>query len=180
VPRIDAVTEYTFTLKYRLPESEGDMDALVEKLGEAGCTDALVGIGIPGRLALEFTREADSAMEALRSALTDVRAAVPSATLVEAQPDFVGLTDVAELVGVSRQNMRKLMLAHRDFPLPVHEGSASLWHLADILAWLEDRKGYEPDRILRETAAAALEVNLAKEARRRGSQTAGDLGRLIA
>jgi predicted DNA-binding transcriptional regulator AlpA len=174
------VTDYTFTLKYRLPESEGDMDALAERLGEAGCTDALLGLGTPGRLALEFTREADSAMEALRSALADVKAAIPGAALVEAQPDFVGLTDVAELVGVSRQNMRKLMLSHRDFPLPVHEGSASLWHLADILAWLENRKGYEPDRVLRETAAAALEVNLAREARRHTSRSKGDLGRLIA
>jgi biotin operon repressor len=29
--------------------------------------------------------------------------------LAEAAPDFVGLTDVAELTGMSRQNMRKLM-----------------------------------------------------------------------
>jgi hypothetical protein len=94
--------EYTFTLKYRLPEDERDTDALVERLGEAGCTDALVGIGSPGRLALEFTRGAASAMEAVRSALSDVKTAVPSAILVEAQPDLVGLTDVADLVGVSR------------------------------------------------------------------------------
>jgi predicted DNA-binding transcriptional regulator AlpA len=174
------MTEYTFTLKYRLPADEADMDALAEKLGEAGCTDALLGIGIPGRLALEFTREADSAMAAIRSALADVKAALPSATLVEAEPDFVGLTDVADLMNVTRQAMRKLMLAHHDFPLPVHEGNASLWHLADVLAWLKDRKGYEPDQSLRETAAATLEVNMAKEVKRHVSKAARDLERLIA
>jgi hypothetical protein len=36
----------------------------------------------------------------------------PGAELVEASPDFVGLTDVADLVGCSRQNIRKLMLTH--------------------------------------------------------------------
>ncbi|CFN55919.1 DNA-binding protein [Bordetella pertussis] len=32
---------------------------------------------------------------------------------------------MAQIVGVSRQNMRKLMLAHpATFPAPIHEGSA--------------------------------------------------------
>ena len=75
--------EYTFTLKYQLTEDDSDPDGLVERLGEAGCDDALVGIGQPGRLALEFTREADSADAAVRSALADVRSAVPSARLIE-------------------------------------------------------------------------------------------------
>ena len=113
--------EYTFTLKYQLAADDRDADALVERLGEAGCDDALVGIGQPGRLALEFTREAADADEAVRSALADVRCAAPTARLIEVAPDLVGLTDVADIVGVSRQNMRKLMLAHPgSFPAPVH------------------------------------------------------------
>ena len=93
--------EYIFTMKYQLAEHD-DPDALVERLGESGCDDALVGIGQSGRLALEFTREADNAWAAMRSALVDVKRAIPSARLIEAAPDFVGLTDVAEVVGVSR------------------------------------------------------------------------------
>ena len=159
--------EYTFTLKYQLSEHDGDSNALVERLGETGCDDALVGIGQPGRLALEFTREADSAEAAVRSALADVRSAVPSARLIEATPDFVGLSDVAEVVGVSRQNMRKLMLAHPgSFPAPVHEGSASIWHLAEVLAWLEAKGGYQLERSMWEVSQVTLQVNLAKEARR--------------
>ena len=57
--------EYTFTLKYQLAADDRDADALVERLGEAGCDDALVGIGQPGRLALEFTREAADADDAV-------------------------------------------------------------------------------------------------------------------
>lgn len=134
--------EYTFGLKYQLATHDRDPEALVERLADAGCEDALVGIGQPGRLALEFTREADSAEVAMRSALKDVRRAVPSAHLIEATPDLVGLTDVAEFVGVSRQNMRKLMLAHSGtFPPPVHEGSTAIWHLADVLEWLRTRAG---------------------------------------
>ena len=48
--------EYTFTLKYQLVgQTEEARDALVERLAEAGCDDALIGLGIPGRIALEFT-----------------------------------------------------------------------------------------------------------------------------
>ncbi|HEU0198106.1 MAG TPA: DNA-binding protein [Nevskiaceae bacterium] len=159
--------EYTFTLKYQLAAGDRDTDALLERLGEAGCDDALVGIGQPGRLALEFTREAADADAAVHSALADVRRAVPSARLIEVAPDLVGLTDVAKIVGVSRQNMRKLMLAHPgSFPAPVHEGSASIWHLADVLAWLQTEGGYALTADMLEVARVAMQVNLAKEGRR--------------
>lgn len=172
--------EYIFTLKYQLAEDDRDPDVLVERLGESGCDDALVGIGQPGRLALEFTREADSAEAAVRGALANVKRAVPSARLIEAAPDFVGLTDVAEVASVSRQNMRKLMLAHPgSFPAPVHEGSASIWHLAEVLAWLEAKGGYPLERGVLEVSKVALQVNLAKEARRLPTETARELIALV-
>ncbi|MCL2525256.1 MAG: DNA-binding protein [Betaproteobacteria bacterium] len=172
--------EYTFTLKYQLADADRDPDALVERLGEAGCTDALVGIGQPGRLALEFTRAASDAGTAVRSALADVRRAVPAARLIEAAPDLVGLTDVADIVGVSRQNMRKLMLAHPgSFPPPIHEGSASIWHLADVLAWLQARGGYPLDKDVLEVADVALQVNVAKEGRRARPAASRELETLL-
>jgi len=158
--------EYTFTLKYRLAAQDCDLDTIVERLGEAGCDDATVGVGQAGRLALVFSREAASAFEALVSALGDVKQAVPSARLVEAGPDFVGLTDVAEIAGVSRQNMRKLMLNHAvEFPSPVHEGSATVWHLSDVLEWLNSRGGYDIKSDVAEVAKSAKQINLAKEVR---------------
>jgi|APEBP8051073220_1049391.scaffolds.fasta_scaffold00415_40 predicted DNA-binding transcriptional regulator AlpA len=172
--------EYTFTLKYQLAEDDCDLDALVERLGEAGCDDALVGIGQPGRLALEFTREAVDAAAAVRSALADVRNAVPSAKLIEVAPDLVGLTDVADIVGVSRQNMRKLMLAHPgSFPAPVHEGSASIWHLADVLAWLQAKGSYSLATDVLDVARVALQVNVAKEGRRLPRSASKELQALV-
>ncbi len=172
--------EYTFTLKYQLADGDRDPDVLVERLGEAGCDDALVGIGQPGRLALEFTREAADADEAVLSALADVRRAVPSARLIEVTPDLVGLTDVAEIVGVSRQNMRKLMLAHPgSFPAPVHEGSASIWHLADVLAWLETKGSYSLAQDVLDVARVALQVNVAKEGQRLPRSASKELQALV-
>ena len=172
--------EYTFTLKYQLADDDKDPDVLVERLGEAGCDDALVGIGQPGRLALEFTREAADANTAVRSALADVRRSVPSARLIEVTPDLVGLTDVAEIVGVSRQNMRQLMLAHPgSFPAPVHEGSASIWHLADVLAWLQGRGGYALAKEVFDVAQVALQVNVAKEGRRLPRSASRELEALV-
>ena len=154
--------EYEFTLKYQLGENE-DIDALLERLAENGCDDALVGVGQPGRLALAFIRESGSARQALESALNDVGRVVPGARLIEASPDLVGLSDVAEIIGVSRQNMRKLMLAHANsFPLPVHDGSTSLWHLADILAWLQERGTYVIGQNTLELARMAMAVNVAR------------------
>jgi len=103
------------------------------------------------------------ARDAVLSALRDVRSVLPTAALFEACPDYVGLTDVAELVGVSRQNLRKLMLVHADsFPLPVHQGSTAIWHLDEVLGWLADRSGYGIDPALREVAMVTREVNVAR------------------
>lgn len=82
--------EYAFTLKFQLGEDDRNTEELVERLGAAGCDDALVGIGQPGRLALEFTRAADNAEAAVHSALSDVRRAVPAARLIEVAPDLDG------------------------------------------------------------------------------------------
>ena len=157
--------EYEFTLKFMLTPQDANLDELVERLSEAGCKDALVGIGQTGRLALDFTREASSAKQAIVSALEEVKGAISDAKLVEITPDFVGLSDVAELVGVSRQNMRKLMLAHKDsFPVAVHEGSATLWHLSPVLQWLQEHADYRIEPSLLEVAHMAMQINLAKEA----------------
>ncbi|PMS16177.1 DNA-binding protein [Trinickia dabaoshanensis] len=158
--------EYVFTLKYQLADEDQDHEQIVERLFEAGCDDATIGMGQPGRIALAFRRVGADAWSAIHSALHDVKKALPAARLVEAGPDFVGLTDVADLAGMTRQNMRKLMLAHASrFPLPVHEGSASVWHLSDVLVWLTGRGAYSINSGLVDVAKATKQVNLAKEAR---------------
>lgn len=154
--------EYEFNLKFKLASGDNDHDAIMQRLGDAGCTDALVGFGVPGYVGLEFVREAGSAEDAILGAARDAQAALPGSQLVEAGPDFVGLTDVADLLGMSRQNMRKLFVGNEAFPAPVHGGPSSVWHLAHVLVFLKERQ-YEIAPAVLEVAVTTMHVNLSKE-----------------
>jgi hypothetical protein len=157
---------YDFTLRFALDNAHTDPDNYVERLLAEGCDDAIVGLGQHGRIALNFTREAASATDAIVSALTDVRRAIPDAKLVEANPDLVGLTDIAGLLKFSRQNMRKLVVKSGSrFPLPVHEGKPAIWHLAKVLVWLRERETYQIDESLIDIAFVNMQCNLLKEER---------------
>ena len=88
-----------------------------------------------------------------------------------ARPDLVGISEVAEITGVSRQNIRKLLLAHADTaPAPIHVGNPALWHLTDMLAWLAARLGYEVPDELADAANAAERINFEREMRRRSAR----------
>ena len=95
--------------------------------------------------------------------MSDVKLALPEAVLIEAAPDYVGLSDVADSVGVTRQNLRKLMLQHHvSFPLPIHEGKAVIWHLYDVLQWLQQKMSYKVSESDLELTKVTKQVNLAK------------------
>ncbi|MNE35281.1 hypothetical protein D3C81_666850 [compost metagenome] len=58
-----------------------------------------------------------------------------------------------------------------NFPAPTHEGSTSLWHLADVLAWLQTRGSYSIGHEILELARVAramLFIELALAQRRAG------------
>ncbi|MFA9218896.1 MAG: hypothetical protein ACEQSK_17570 [Sphingomonadaceae bacterium] len=76
-----------FTLSYRLAAHDCDQDELLERLGAAGCTDALIGLGVSGQLTLLFHREASDPDLAMLGALEDVRRTIPSAKLIQAQAE---------------------------------------------------------------------------------------------
>lgn len=159
--------EYEFTLKFKLPNPVTDPDMYIELLYESGCDDAIIGIGMKGFIGLDFIREASSAYDAVSSAIKDVRKAIPQAELIEASPDFVGITDVAKLIGCSRQNIQKLLSkSNSNLPLTVYEGSQSVWHLFDILAWLIESKDYNIDKSLLEIARTTRNLNFIKESKR--------------
>ncbi len=160
------MTAYKFTLKFSLAEDVADPSDAIERLEQAGCDDALIGVGQAGRIALNFDREANSAFDAIASAVADVKRAIPDATLIAATPDLVGLTDIADLIGCSRQYMRKLMLNNvASFPPPVHDGKSALWRLCKVLNWLKERKHYLIEEPLLDVATIAMQFNLAKECR---------------
>jgi predicted DNA-binding transcriptional regulator AlpA len=156
--------EYEFTLKFRLPNTTEIPDIYVEKLGTKGCDDALIGIGQNGRIALNFIRVSASAFDAVTSAIIQVREAIPNVRLVEVTPDFVDLSDVAELLGFTRQNMQKIMVnSAARFPEPVHEGKPSIWHLANILIWLKNQESYPVVDNLIELAKTNMQLNIVKD-----------------
>lgn len=160
------MTAYEFTLRFRYTDPSVSVDERLERLFEAGCDDALPGVGRSDSIALAFGRTAVSAREAVLSAIADVMRALPDAELLGASPDLVGLTDAAKMMGFSRQNMRKVLMgASGSAPASVHEGAPSLWHLADLLSWLAG-EGYEVDWDLVEIAAVTMQVNLAVQAAR--------------
>ncbi len=153
--------EYEFSLKFALDPGHVDIDDSLELLARCGCDDTIAGIGQKGRLALSFLREADSPERAVLSGLTDARCALPHAELIEAAPDFVGLTDVADLLNVSRQNVRKLLFGADALPpKPIHEGRPTIWHLAKVLKWLRHEKHYPVDDDLLALAETTMQVNL--------------------
>jgi predicted DNA-binding transcriptional regulator AlpA len=161
---------YTFSLNFALPGRDGDPEQYLDALFDAGCDDGVVGVGQYGMIGLDFTRAATSAEAAIRSAVENVRTAIPGATLVRAGPDLVGLTEMAVIFGFSRQNMRKYATcqsgAPEAFPPPVVLGEPSLWHLAEIVAWLKLNSNVQaPDDVL-EISKAAAKANFEVESKR--------------
>jgi hypothetical protein len=155
--------EYSFGLDFKLARDDEDWDEMMGRLAAAGCEDSTVCVGVPGVVALLFDREADSAEQAIISAIAAAKQALPGAELTEASPDLAGLTDIAELIGMSRQNMRKLALNHaNNFPTAFFSGSTTLWHLAPVLEWLIAR-GYSIDQKLLDVARLTMQINLLKE-----------------
>ncbi len=99
--------------------------------------------------------------------MQEFRDAIPGEELVEASPDFVGVTDVADLIGCSRQSIRKLMVTCADsFPAAVPEGSQSLWHLRPVLLWFARTQQRAIDRGLIDVSGVTMSLNIAKEVRR--------------
>ncbi len=71
--------EFEITLRFSLRDSELPPGEYIDALYQAGCDDALVGLGERGRIALTFNRKADTADEAVLSAVRDVLTAIPDA-----------------------------------------------------------------------------------------------------
>lgn len=160
------MTEYEFQLYYQLPDRQPDPEAWLDALYEAGCDDALVGVAVRGHLSLDFTREAENPLMALRSAMADVRRAIPDAHLVGAGPDLLNLSELSSLLSsrlapVTRQAMRKYAAGEvrkvvSRFPSPRVNGTTPLWHLDAVLVWLKDNGKITADRQPRADSLIAL------------------------
>jgi len=130
--------EFDFELIFKLADGKQDSSEYLDALFENGCDDATISAGQLGMISLSFTREALNASEAIESAISDVKKAIPSAKLVEASPDIVSISDISSILGHSRQYTRKLFNSDTtSLPAPIHIGNPSIWHLSEVLNWLK-------------------------------------------
>lgn len=159
--------EYEFEILFKIDSNE-PIDDIVERLYEFGCDDALIGSGKKGVIGMAFNREAKTAKQAFESAIENTKKAIPTAVLMEAKPDFVGISEIAEAIGCSRQNVLK-MFSSSEAPLPIHSGNVSLWHLSEALEWINKGKRAERYNIQQwkiDVAAIAREINFTIESMR--------------
>lgn len=151
----------TFEFEIIIQTDIRDLEDASNILYEGGCDDSFPGMGAGGIMSIEFTREATSAYEAIRSACSDVMRSLPEARFIEVSPDLVGVSDIAYNLDISRQYVQKLKSENSvSFPTPIHAGGKnSLWHFSDILLWMGDNtnKNIDPDEM--EIAMAARRLN---------------------
>jgi hypothetical protein len=137
-------TDFQFDLIYSIETAGVDPDTITDALVEAGCGDAIVGLGRPGLLGLGFTRSGTDPEEVIAATARKVSNACPAhLRLREVRPDLVSLGEVAARLGVP-----EVLLNEAQRPPPSLGG---LYHLADFaVAW---RK--ETGRLAPALAAAA-------------------------
>lgn len=74
--------EHTFTIVYKLPEGVNVEDA-VERLGAAGLTDAVVGLGRPGHISLQYQHATGAILDNISIAIKENLEVLPEAVLFE-------------------------------------------------------------------------------------------------
>lgn len=175
--QVMTMKEYEFELHYGLPAQSTDPEVYLDALFEMGCDDALIGAGRLGTLALDFTREAESANAALRSAMQNVADAIPGARLIAAAPDLVNLSEMtrlmekSEVASISRQAMRKYAYGEvkkvtQPFPLSSVFTESPLWHVDEVLGWLMCNGKVEREdraRHLQEISRSVRDLNASLE-----------------
>jgi hypothetical protein len=169
---------HTFTLI--LTGYSGDLSLLEDDLYRAGCDDALLLFrdGLP---CLDFDREADTLLEALISAIHDVRRGADGLDVLRAEPDdLVTAADIARRLRRSKESVRLLIAGKRGpggFPAPVRGigHRTRIWRWAEVAAWLAGHGFIEvsQDELVRANTIAA--VNAALGLRRTAPDSANDL-----
>ncbi|MGL5697868.1 MAG: DNA-binding protein [Kluyvera sp.] len=114
---------------------------LEESLYAAHCDDALICF-YGTAVYLDFDRDGVTLEQAILSAIQDIESAPSLNARVESvDSTLVGLSDIAELSGVSRQAISLLKDGARgagQFPGPIQrvKGSSPLWRWKTIVDWL--------------------------------------------
>jgi len=131
------MNSYHFTIVVR--DARSDMEGLEDRLFEAGCDDALV-CSYNHTTYLEFDREAETAEQAIKTALANIRSAGFKQLVIQ-EGGFSTLSEMAERAGLTRAALSLYAKSKRgfgDFPTPVYgvaSGSA-LYSWVEVADWL--------------------------------------------
>lgn len=132
----------SFTLGITGPNVTDD-SAVLNKLYEAGCSDASFGMR-EGRAYASFDRDSPTLGDAISSAIEQLEGVDGfKVTRVEEQ-DLVTMSDIADRASRTRQNIWQMVRGARgsgDFPPPVAQigDDRSLWRWSDVADWLTAR-----------------------------------------
>lgn len=155
---------YNFSLIFNFDE-EIDPEIYLDALYEAGCGDAIIGIGEKGSIAVDFMRESNSGYQGVYSAIQQVKSVIPTAILIQVSPDLVGVLELSEIFECTKQNIQKYV--NQDtFPKPFFKGSQAIWHLDEVLEWFRVKKKEKVDLKLLEIAKLARNINLMLETKK--------------
>ncbi|MCD0483245.1 hypothetical protein LO771_12715 [Streptacidiphilus sp. ASG 303] len=150
--------EFTFVVDGVTPDDEAAATVLVERF------DGLLAEH-RGRCLLTVSAEAGTALEAAHALVTGLRRALPGLRVLRLDPELVGVSDIAERCGRSRQNVAQWVGGERraaaEAPFPEPEGTAGhslVWRWAEVNAWLA-RVGAD-DGMARASRDEALLVDL--------------------
>lgn len=143
------MSEYEFVLALR---GDADADGRLDALFEAGCDDAAFG-SVDGAWYGDFTREALSFQEAVRTAIAQINS-VEGLKVLRIEPDdLVSAAEIASRLGVSRQNVAQLISGERGherlpFPLPASHLTTRtrLWRWSEVVAWYGKADADEVER----------------------------------
>lgn len=158
-----AVYNFSLTLTGVTAETPGLEDALYV----SGCDDGLICF-YGKAVYVEFDRESDSFANAILSAISDIEAAGIGAQVMSVDSQLVGLSDIAQLTGLSRQAIAMLKDGSRgsgDFPSPIQrlKGSSPLWSWRSVAAWLAEKGKMGQE--LADNAQCLENINLALQLR---------------
>lgn len=144
------MTEHEFRLVLgRPPDGDGEIDALFE----AGCGDGTFA-GPAGVPVAEFARDADSMAEAVLGAISAVESVMGAGAVTVVEPDLVSLSDIAELVGRTRQSVQQLAAGQRG-PGMFPPATAHLMGRTRLYKWWEIAQWFG---MADETVQAAREI----------------------
>lgn len=146
-------------------------EAMLDRLFEAGCDDALVG-SADGVQFIDFDRDAASLDAAVLSAVADVEQAGRIRVVRLAGAGLVSMADIAARTGRTRESVRLLVSGARgpgSFPAPATDPRSRyrLWRWADVARWFRREVGQEIPGARQERLRSAINACLELRQERR-------------